>query len=402
MKKLFFWFALSLLLVASACAGISTTSSPAILTSATLQPSASPLPNTATPTTTQPPTNTPLPSETSTPVAYGPDLFPANVDPLTGLEVIDPTLLSRRPVSVKVQIFPRGQRPPWGISLADLVFDYYQNSGMTRFHAIFYSNNAEQVGPIRSGRLLDKELVSMYKSLLAFGGADRRILNIFFNSDFSDRLVMEGAGKCPPMCRIDPNGYNYLVANTAEISNYAVTKGISNTVQTLNGMYFNAAIPAGGQPANPIFIRYSISAYTRWDYDPSTGRYLRFQDTQEDEGGGEGYAPMTDRLTGAQAAADNVVVVLAPHSYAFSTHPGINEIIDISLSGNGVGYAFRDGQVYQINWHRPNKDSILMISFPDGTLYPFKPGNTWFEVIGQSSQIQNPSAGAWRFVFNIP
>ena len=159
------------------------------------------LANPSSPTPTQtavPPTSTPEPTatQTNTPtpeiVAYGPDNFPSDVDPLTGLRVEDPKLLDRRPLSVKVQLFPRGQRPPYGVSSADLVFDYYQNNGLTRLHAVFYGQDADRVSPIRSARLFDRHPVRMYKSILAFGGADRRILNTLMNSEFADRLVLEG------------------------------------------------------------------------------------------------------------------------------------------------------------------------------------------------------------------
>lgn len=362
-------------------------------------------PPTEAPTATTPPTEAPteIPAATEMPTisAYGPDNFPADVNPLTGLTVADPALLERRPLSVKVQIFPRGQRPPWGISLADIVYDYYQNNGMTRFHAIFYSNNAEQVGPIRSGRLFDGNIVSMYKSIMAFGGADARILKRLLNSDYSNQLVLEGSGNCPPMCRIDPNGLNFLVTNTQELSTFMTNKGLDNGRQNLNGLTFNSTVPAGGQPAEQILVRFSISAYNRWDYDASTGRYLRFQDTQEaSDFASEVYAPLTDQLTGQQVAADNIVILALPHRYTFKS--GNSEIVEIDLGNNGMGYAIRDGQIYQVNWNHPAKDSLLYLTLPDGTPYALKPGNTWYQIIGESSTGEALENNTWRFVFSIP
>lgn len=337
------------------------------------------------------------------PVVYGPNNFPAGINPLTGLPVSDPALLNRRPVSVKIQLFPRSQRPPMGVSGADLVFDYYQNAGMTRLHAIFLGQDMEQVGPIRSARLFDRQLVTMYKSVLAFGGADQRILETLFNTDFANRLVREGgASSCPPMCRIDPNGYNFLVTNTAEVTRYINSKGVDNGPQTLDGLMFSSEVPAGGQAASQLQVRFSISAYVRWDFDPASGRFLRFQDTQEDQGTGEAYAPLIDKMTGAQIAADNVVILLLPHQYAFGTKPGNSEIIEILAEGSGYGFAARDGQLWPINWHRLNKESVFVLSFTDGRVFPLKPGRTWFEIIGQSSRQESYEGGIWRFLFSIP
>ncbi|MFC2026294.1 DUF3048 domain-containing protein, partial [Chloroflexota bacterium] len=313
--------------------------------------------------TTQVPTETPIPEATDPVQAYGPSNFPPDVNPLTGLVISDPSLLDRRPVAVKVQIFPRGQRPPFGISLADIVYDYYQNNGLTRFHAIFYGQNAERVSPIRSARLLDGHLIEMYKSIFAFGGADWRILSKLYNSNYSDRLIVEGSGKCPPMCRIDPNGYNFLVTNTEELSKYATDQGISNVKQNLDGMSFNINTPPGGQNGSQVFIQTSISSYARWDYETSSGIYLRFQDTQEDgDGENEGYEPLFDQLTNRQISAENVVILFVPHQYAYRSKSGQNEIIDILLNGSGTAYAYRDGQVFQVQWTRPANDSVLYLN----------------------------------------
>jgi hypothetical protein len=368
---------------------------------ATTKPSSTPV----TPTATQaPPTATATTAPTATPQAYGPDNFPADVNPLTGLQVSDTSLLDRRPLAVKVQMFPRGQRPPWGVSLADIVYDFYQNFGATRFNAIFYGHDASQVGPIRSGRMLDRDIVQMYQAIFAFGSADQRILNYLYNSSIGDRMIIPGPSACPPLCRIDPNGFNYLVADTEKITQYAEENNINNERQDLNGMSFDPTLAEGGADAGQVFVRYNFSNYNRWDYDEASHRYLRFQETENDEGNGESYAPLLDRLNDQQIAADNVVILFATHDFAFNTRPGQNEIVDIRLSGSGSAYAFRNGQGYELRWNRPTPDATLFLTFPDGEPYPYKPGNTWYQVIGQSSQVESGgNAGeAWRFTFSIP
>ena len=60
-----------------------------------------------------------------------------NTNPLTGLTATDPSLLERRPIAVKVTLFPRYVRPESGLTLADIVFEYYIEAGLTRFIAVF-------------------------------------------------------------------------------------------------------------------------------------------------------------------------------------------------------------------------------------------------------------------------
>ena len=368
----------------------------------------SPIPPTETVTATLEPTTTGTPEPTSTaqPVIYGPTNFPDGINPLTGLQVADPDLLERRPIAVKINIVPRLlYRPPFGLSLADIVYDYYHNSGYSRFFAVFYGNDADLVGPIRSGRLLDHELVQMYKSLFAYGSADELINQRFFGAEYSNRLILEGARTgCPPtaaapLCRYDPAGGDLLLGGTAAMSAYAESRNVDNSQQNLDGMTFDGQVPGGGTPVSQVFVRYSRDNYVRWDYNPASSQYLRFQDNSEDTGQGEEYAPLIDRLNNEQITADNVVVIVARHEF-YQQPP--NEIIEIYLSGSGTAYAFRDGKVYEVRWNRPTTNSVLFLTNPDGTPFPYRPGTTWYQVVGESTAITQPSANAWRFNWATP
>ncbi len=356
-------------------------------------------------------TETPLPPPTSTtpslPVEYGPDNFPAGVNPLTGLTVANPALLERRPVAVKINLVPRTlYRPPWGVTFADIVFDYYHNDGYSRLFAIFYGQDSELAGPVRSGRLLDVDLVQMYKTIFAYGSADAKINSRLLNATFSNQLVLEGQrADCPPtvttpLCRFDPKGGDLLLASTAALSQFATTvRNVANGRQDLNGMYFNDLAPSNGEAASQAFVRYSGDDYVRWDYDAASGRYLRFQDNVYDTGQGEDYAALTDRLNDQQVSAANVVVLIAPHQY-YQQPPA--EIVEVVLSGSGPAYALRDGQVYQVTWNRPTVSSVLYLTFPDGTRYPFKPGTTWFQIVGTGTAITKPADGTLRFDHRMP
>lgn len=363
---------------------------------------------TSTPTLTATPTATPseTPTPTITPTAtrdypaegYGPSDFPENVNPLTGLEVEDPSLLERRPLMIKVANLPREYRPQWGLSLADHVYEYYIEEGTTRFAAIFLGNNAEMVGPIRSGRFFDHRLLQMYKPNFAFGSADYRVRNLLFNQNYADRLIIESA--CPPMCRYEPNGVNYLMADTAGLTDWINQKNVpgGNGRQNLDGFRFLYDLSEKGVSANQIFIRYSGAIYNRWDYDYQTGKYSRYSDTQNDFDGTQAiYAPLTDRLTEQPITADNVVVIYITHQY-FSVTP---EIVDIVASGPGEAYLFRDGEMFELTWYRNAIDQLFTLVGPDGEIFPLKPGNTWFEVVGSSSEMTQEKISLF-FKFSIP
>ncbi len=330
--------------------------------------------------------------------------FPADINPLTGLRVVDPAILDRRPVSVKISNFPRSVRPQWGLSLADIVYEYYHNNDLTRFHAIFYSHDAQQVGPIRSGRLFDSYLMDIYESLMVFASADPRVLDRFAREQLPWQMVPNLNGDCPPdpVCRYEPESLNYLVTDTSTIGDYALRNEGENDRPNLHGMPFGLDVPAGGQPLQRVYLYYSYSAYSYWDYDAASGRYLRNEDTQEDlSGRGEAYAPLTDQLTGQQIGTENVVVLFVPHLHYFyspatDTLPA-TEVVDMDFSGHGTAYAFRDGQVYELEWVN-EEGQILYLVDANGVRYPFKPGTTWFEVVNDDSKLFQ-SDNSWRFEF---
>ena len=422
MRKTIFMMLVSLM-VLSAC-GRAATVNPAgaptqtIEVTATTAPASTLTPNATATATVVPETATP--SATSTPSypveGRGPTGFAAGVDPLTGLEVADPGLLNRRPIVIKVENIPREHRPQWGLSLADLVFEYYTEFGATRFAAVFYGNDAQQVGPIRSGRFFDANVVDMYKGILVYGSAYQDVQSRFFNSDFASRLILETTTSCPAVCRFDPNGQNLLVANTVALQDYLKTRGVNNTAQNLDGMLFKQTVPDGSAgSASQVYVRYSGAIYNRWDYDAASGTYLRFSDKENDVNrNNEVYAQLTDRLTGKPIAAQNVVTLCVPHQYYVKRSD--SEVLDIIMDpgsasykgcdgqtykgGTGAAYVARDGQMYQVTWQRAKKDSVLTLVNPDGSLFPYKPGQTWFEVIGASSDVASKD-GAWRFTHHM-
>lgn len=358
-----------------------------------------PATHTPVPTATETPSPTLTPTRDYPPQGYGPTGFPADVNPLTGLKVADPQILNRRPILIKVQNLPREDRPQSGLSLADIVYEFYTEYGTTRFAALFYGQDAEQVMPIRSARYSDVNLIRMYKPIFVFGYAYAPVFQRLVNSEFGNRLVLESGASCPAVCRVDPRGKNYLAANTIELQNLIKARGIDNTRPNLDGMMFNYTLPAGGKRAIQVFVRFSSAIYNRWDYIPATGRYVRFSETKNDPNGdAPEYAPLTDALTKQQIAADNLVIIQVRHNEV-DPRPDV-EVLDMSILGSGPAYLFRDGQVFEVRWQRLTENDLLTLVDAQGKPVAFKPGKTWFEVMTVNTTVaQDEDAGVWRFRF---
>lgn len=303
---------------------------------------------------------------------------------------------------IKITNFPRSVRPQWGLNAADHIYEYYLEDELTRFIGVFYGNDAERVGPVRSARPFDENIVRAYKGIFAFGYADDRVIDLWEESDLSPYLVIEHPDNCPPMCRIGPETeYNTLFTDTALLSKYITDKGISNGRQRLEGLRFEeqTLLAAGGGVANRIETRFSPMSYHYWEYDPGTKRYLRWQDADRVQAGEEVYAPLVDSLDNRQVAADNLVILYVPVGYFFISHS--TEIYDIRLKGSGEGYALREGRIFAIQWRHKKPEDIISLTFPNGEPYPLIPGNIWFEVLndGAPHEVNSPT---WRFEYVLP
>lgn len=342
---------------------------------------------------------------------YGPDDFPFFINPLTGLLVGETELLERRPMAIKVTNHPRYVRPQSGLSRADIVYEYYMEDGIPRFIAVFYGQDAEKVGPVRSGRLFDEHIFRMYNALFVFGNADTRVMDYFtmLEKDVVNRLIVESNYDHEQQCGVDaPNrlcrdpeieGYNTMFANTAELTEY-YSRVFGNAKTDLTGMKFTPRVPLSDSPGLVIRARYSLMVYCLWEYSETAGRYMRFQETQGYANPTmESYSPLWDDLTGEQIAADNVVALIVPHEYYNKTSR--SEIYKIFLQGRGRAVVFRDGFAYEAEWVRPRNGGVLQLYTPEGNLFPLKPGTTWFEVMSQYSQVSN-NGMAWQFTFGTP
>jgi hypothetical protein len=355
------------------------------------------------------PTITPLPvQDTLAPqnlpgFGYGPSDFPASINPLTGLEVYNPGLLARRPMLVKISNFPRQVRPQWGLNTADHIFEYYLEFGLTRFAAVFYGQDADRVGPVRSARLFDEHLVRMYKAIFAFGYADDPIIDRLTSSEFRNLLVIEQPDNCPPMCRMEDGAkYNDLFTNTWALSQFITERGGSNESQNLDGLRFEANNLAvlSAAAGEHVTVRYSSSSYHLWRYEPGAQRYYRWQDADNRPIGDESYMPLMDNLSESQVFADNLVIVMATTEDYYRSSS--TEIFTINLTGQGLAYAFRDGKVFRLTWKRPEPSALLTLEFYPGKPYPLKPGNVWYIILGETSSYRQSDPISWEFGFSMP
>lgn len=390
MKFRSLFFAPLVLMLVAGCAQESPATaqpSPAEQSEATTAPTATaePSPTTApspppAPSNTPPPSATPRPTRTPTPE---PLLFASAADfgddrnPLTGELVDDPAVLRRRPIAVKISNHPGSYtRPQAGLSQADLVFEHVTEVDITRFTAVFYDETPPAVGPIRSGRLIDLEIPLMYDAAFAYSGSSIGVAYKLGASSFNDRILRTGA---PGYYRTgeDKPFEHTLYGDMATWYTVLDERGLNAPPQFNSYMAFSEEAPEGGQPADHVHIDYRDVVRVDWDYDETSGRYLRWTDGEEH----------LDKNTGEQLSAANVIIIFAHHETDYSIcERQVGDVCyqhseEIHIWGEGEAIILRNGQQFPATWVRRQPDEMLTFVDEDGNPIPLQIGNSWFQVL---------------------
>jgi hypothetical protein len=331
--------------------------------------------------------------------------LPPPINPLTGLPASDPDLLNRRPMAIKVANYPRYIRPQSGLTLADQVFEYYIEDGLTRFIAVFYGNDSEWVGPVRSGRFFDENIQRMYQAYLVFKFADPRVLDYFKATDFADFLVVPSLSACPPFALLPSRKievYNNSYFNTIAWKDCVEKENLINDPPSFRSGIFNTNyVSSANLPGTLIYAYYSEDDYHYWSYLPETGEYVRYQETNDTRNGKqESYMPLVDRVNATAVHAANVVYLFAYHTFA-DTFQAEDEVYHIDLTGSGEAYVFRDGVGIVARWSRPFANQPLTLIDGNGAAIYLKPGITFYEVLGTNSYVDQGD-GEWTFHHATP
>ena len=346
-------------------------------------------------TFTPEPTQTPTPEPTPTAaLPIGPDSYPEGVNPLTGLVVEDPALLHRRPVIMKISNHQIDYQSQWGLSEADLVFEYYIGWGNNRFAALYYGQDSARIGPMRSIRRVDGQLGSLYQAVVGSTGGDGDDVIPYIYGFIPGRFFLDKY-LCPGVC---DDGRNYVYStfgDSAALSQYFINQGYGLDNPDLSGMAFSATPPSGGEAGKSAWISFASLDESEFVYDEASGKYLRFA---VDETTSFVYGASIDQNTNQQLAFSNLIVINVPYTeYKTTLH-------SIDLIGNLAGLpatVFRDGKAYQIKWKASDSGKPLQFVDADGNAFLLKPGNSWVVLLGTSSPV-NVEGGEWSFTFSIP
>jgi hypothetical protein len=249
-------------------------------------------------------------------------------------------------------------RPQTGLTHADIVYVLPVEGGLSRFLAIFSSGYPRVIGPVRSAREDDLELLRQFgRPAFAYSGATATLLPYIQRTARIVNLYSGiTRGYYRDTSRVAP--YN-LYAHTRQL--LAQARGASKARDI--GFRFGPP-PPGGKATGSASVSYPAASF-RFTWSAKTGHWLVSMDGRP--------AVTTDggRLSPATVVIQHTTVRTS-RFLEYGKPPPYAESV-----GSGTAVVLRDGQAWTTHWSRPNANGGTTFTTASGRRMTFAPGQVW-------------------------
>jgi Protein of unknown function (DUF3048) N-terminal domain/Protein of unknown function (DUF3048) C-terminal domain len=273
--------------------------------------------------------------------------------PFTG----EPVPALNRVLAVKIDNIMYA-RPQTGLARADIVYVLPVEGGLSRLMAIFSSRYPPVVGPVRSAREDDLQLLRQFgRPAFAYSGATPRLLPyIHRTARIVDLYAGRTSGYYRDLSRIAP--YN-LYARTRQLLAQAPGASTAHDI----GYRFGAP-PAGGKVTRSVSVSYPSASF-RFTWSAAKGRWLVSMD------GTPAVSSSGVRLSAATVVIQHTTVRTSRFKeYGF--RPPFAE-----STGSGTTLVLRDGRAWAGHWSRPTADGGTTFTTASGQPMTFARGQVW-------------------------
>ena len=280
--------------------------------------------------------------------------------PLRGTPV-DPSGAEHPSLAVKIDNHPAA-RPQIGLERADLVFEELVEGGLTRYAALWHSDVPDTVGPVRSIRPMDPEILSSFGGIVAYSGGQAQfvdlmkaapLLNVVFDEDAEGLFVRADDRESP---------HDVVLAAAETVSLHSDLKPPPGQFDYADSATEATAVLAG-DPTTTLVTRFSESGGRAWAWDPAAPAYLRSQDGGVDLDS-----------TGAQLRATNVVVLRVEVDRG-------SDVPRTILTGSGPAWVSTGGSTMPATWFKDAAVAPIRLADAAGATIELAPGNTWIELV---------------------
>ncbi len=252
-------------------------------------------------------------------------------------------------------------RPQKNIDQADIIYEEMVEYNLTRLIAVFHSDIPDVIGPVRSIRTSDIDILAQLNTpLLAASGANSGVLAAVAAADLVNvNAIVAGSAYFRDTNLSAPHN---LFARTDDLYEFADGRG--GTPPALFTYRDRGEAPLGGVPAVGVNINFGRTV-ADFIWDPARQGWARLQD---------GTPHVTQ--TGLQLAPENVVVL----EMVYGTSPADAQSPEVESIGTGNAYIFTDGQIVFGTWSRSAATDPIVILDGDSVPIALTPGLTMVEL----------------------
>lgn len=312
----------------------------------------------------QPTAATPAsPSSTSASASATPRVVA--VYPLTGRPVTNAANAARPALSVKIDNIAAAL-PQSGLNQADLVTDILVEGGLTRLLATFQSQDAALIGPIRSARPVDADLLrELAGGIFAYSGAAPGEIApsidhstaLLISNDHNPQWFWRSSAKAAP---------HNVFSSTALL--YKAGRTLRPTLPTVPRLFrYSRSAPATSTPTGAVSLRFSPNSSSGWTWNGTD--YERTQNGVPDV--------LAD---GARVSTTNVVILSVTWRPTNIIDDAGNADPYVIVIGSGPAWVLRDGKMIAGHWVRTSYRVPMRLLDATGHVIDLHPGRTWLEL----------------------
>ena len=269
--------------------------------------------------------------------------------------------------------------PQVGLEDADVVYIEQVEGGLTRLAAIFSSIIPQRIGPVRSARISDIDILSQFgRVAFAYSGAQRKLLPVIAAANLQD---LGAQRQSPTIFTTDPNRIPpYAMILRADLLMEKIVANNYKIDSAKDVGYKFGELPEGGAPTEKVVMHWPAVTYSAtWSKEES--RWLLSHNNSVN------YAESGVVLGPTTFVIQMVSIIPSEYKDKVGGVTPLSQTV-----GMGKAYVLRNGQKFVTTWNRPSAEAGTTFTFSDGTIMNFDPGQIWIALTDREPDFTSPPA----------
>jgi len=254
--------------------------------------------------------------------------------------------------------------PQIGLEDAEIVYIQQVEGGLTRLAAIFSTIIPQRIGPVRSARISDIDILSQFgRVAFAYSGAQSKLLPVISAANLQD---LGAQRQSPTIFTTDPaRNRPYAMVLRADLLMQKISDDNLQVDLAKSVGFIFGELQEGGTPTQKVDVSWPAATYSaEWSEEES--RWLLSHNKKLN---------LAD--SGVVLGATTFVIQMVritPSEYG-DKFGGVTPLTQ--TIGTGKAYVLRNGERFVTTWNRASADSGTTFTFSDGAVMNFDPGQVW-------------------------